>query len=361
MRVRANTNIAAALKILEDGKARDAATLARDGVSAGLFSPSMTETNIYVGLTDYIAREVMRGRRPDIVQDTTAKAFRVNHPVDDWPEVVLAPRPRYLTAEAFSEITTRLHEAATGDDPLIFEKTVCDAFSLMGFVTKHIGGKDAPDGTLDAPLGPLGYRAILECKTAHSGVAENVPPSEPAKFREPYGATAAVIVAPDIKHEAMFAGELNTHDVAFWTVDDLVEALRNDVDPYECRQLFQGGPVHDRLRDLIWNRTHGAEKRAIVIRTILQREAYAAQRDIAGQVPWNEAPVLTPDLAMVLVEGALRKAGTSGAASREEIRSAMGDLVRSLDAVPLPDREGIIVRSPGGEIGASHSAQVRPE
>ncbi|MEA2720305.1 MAG: hypothetical protein QOJ39_2169, partial [Candidatus Eremiobacteraeota bacterium] len=209
---------------------------------------------------------------------------------------------------------------------------------------------DAPDGTLDAPLGPLGYRAILECKTARSGIAENVPPAEPAKFRKRYAATAAVIVAPGIKHEVTFFSELNEHDVSFWTVDELIQALNTDVDSYECRELFKAGPVHDRLRDLVWSRTHGPEKRARVIRDMLQRHGFAAQRDLVNQVPWNDMPALTLDVAMLLVEGALRRAGVTGGATRDEIRAAMDDLVRSFDAVAVPEHGGIIIRTPGHSI-----------
>jgi hypothetical protein len=352
MELRANTNIAAALAILEDGKPRNAAALLRDGIASGSFPSSTTETSLYAGLTEYIARESMRGRQPEIVQDTKTLAFRVNHPVDDWPEVFLAPRPRNVSPETLSTISALLRSTATGKDPAAFERAVCDAFTLMGFIATHIGGNDAPDGTLDAPLGPLGYRAILECKTARSGIAENVPPAEPAKFRERYAATAAVIVAPGIKHEVTFFGELKTHGVSFWTVDELIQALNNDVDSYECRDLFKGGPVRDRLRDLVWSRTHGPEKRARVIRDVLQRQGFAAQRDLVGQVRWSEMPALTLDVAMVLVEGALRRAGVTGGATRDEIRSAMDDLVHSLDAIAVPEHDGIIIRTPGRSVSA---------
>jgi len=347
MDVRANTNIAAVLAILEDGKPRNTAAILREGIANGTLPHSTPETNLYVTLTDYIARVTMRGERPEFIQDPTTREFRVNHPIDDWPEVTLAPRPRNISSETLTLISEQLRTTSTAKDPTAFERAVCDAFSLMGFVAAHIGGHGMPDGTLDAPLGPLGYRAILECKTAHSGVAENVWPAEPAKFREPHNATAAVLVAPGIKHEAMFLGELTAHDVGYWTVDDLILALQQDVDPYECRELFKGGPVHQRMRDLIWNRTHGAEKRALVIRRMLQRQAFDAQRDLVGRVPWSEMPVLNLDLAMVLVERALRIAGVSGGATRDEIRAAMDDLVYTSDAIALPDRGGIIVRTPG--------------
>ncbi len=362
MEVRANTHLASALAILEDGKSRNAEALLRAGIAGGAFPASMTPENIYVDLTQYIQREVTRGRRPEIVQDPKTLKFRVNHPVDDWPQVALLPRPRNVSAETLATISALLRSTSIGDDPTAFERAVCDAFTLMGFIATHIGGHDAPDGTLDAPLGPLGYRAVLECKTAHSGIAENVPPSEPAKFRDRYGATAALIVAPGIKQEQTFFSELKAHDVAFWTVDDLIEALQNDVDSYECRELFKGGAVHDRLHDLIWNRTHGPEKRALVIRSFLQRQGFAAQRDLVGQVPWSEMPALTLDVAMVLVEGALRRAGATGGATRDEIRAAMDDLVRSFDAIAVPEHDGIVIKTADPSIAASlGKAMLDPE
>ena len=53
----------------------------------------------------------------------------------------------------------------SGDHPTAFEAAVCVLFETLRFVTTHIGGNAAPDGYLDAPLGPLAYRAMVECKT----------------------------------------------------------------------------------------------------------------------------------------------------------------------------------------------------
>jgi hypothetical protein len=55
---------------------------------------------------------------------------------------------------------------------------------------------------------------------------------------------------------------------------------------------------------------------------------------------------------MVLVEGALRRAGVTGGATRDEIRSAMDDLVRSFDAIAVPEHDGIIIRTPGRSVSA---------
>jgi len=80
------------------------------------------------------------------------------------------------------------------------------------------------------------------------------------------------------------------------------------------------------------------------VREILRREGYAAQCTLIGEVPPADAPVLSLDAAMLLVESALRHAGATSGATREEVRAAMEDLVRAREAVRVPDRDGIIIR-----------------
>ncbi|MDP9024794.1 MAG: hypothetical protein M3N13_05445, partial [Candidatus Eremiobacteraeota bacterium] len=121
-------------------------------------------------------------------------------------------------------------------------------------------------------------------------------------------------------------------------------ALRNDVDAYECRELFAPGFVRERLADLEWNRSHGPEKRTLVVRQILRREGDAAQRTIVGEITPAEAPVLSLDAAMLLVETALQRAGATSGATRDEVQAAMEDLTRSGEAIRIPDRNGIIIR-----------------
>ena len=52
-----------------------------------------------------------------------------------------------------------------------------------------------------------------------------------------------------------------------------VTALRNDVDAYECRDLFVPSFVSERLADLVWSRSHDEENRKLVVREILRRDA----------------------------------------------------------------------------------------
>ena len=141
-----------------------------------------------------------------------------------------------------------------------------------------------------------------------------------------------------------FMQEIQLHAISVWTVADIITALRNDVDAYECRDLFAPGFVTERLADLVWSRSHGEEKRELVVREILRREGYAAQCTLIGEVTPADAPVLSLDAAMLLVESALRHAGATSGATREEVHAAMEDLVRAREAVRIPDRDGIIIR-----------------
>ncbi len=337
--------IGAVVSVLADGKPRKVADIATEAVRRGLLKPGTTGQRIDAVLTQYIARTIVRGNRPLVVQSTTGDLFRINRPPDDWPSFALPPRPRYTSRADLEAISERLRSLSTGEDPTAFELAVCDAFALLGFVVAHLGGNYEPDGTLDAPLGPLSYRAVLECKTARGdGVVKLARPEEPAKFRDALGAESAVIVGPAFSDGANLIGEIRIHKVSVWTVEDLIAAIANDVDPLECRDLFAPGFVNDALGDLIWSRTHGKEKRLAILRDILRREGYAEQRNLVGRLKAADMPVLTVDAAMMLVEAAMQKAGAVAAPSRDELQQAMADLVRADEAVSVPGRDGIVIR-----------------
>ncbi|HTD36207.1 MAG TPA: hypothetical protein VK669_01740 [Candidatus Limnocylindrales bacterium] len=333
------------IAMLGDGKPRDAQTILDEGLARGLFAPATTKRSVYENLLLYIHQEAAGGHKPAIVEDPVTRKFRINRPVDDWPDVLLAPHPRYIDQPSLDAIAARLRTTADGSDATAFEQAVCDAFARLGFVTRHVGGMYAPDAILDAPLGPLAYRAIVECKSApHVKFVSQPRPEEAAKFRTPNNAEFAVLVGPDFHAGESFSQEIQTHAISVWTVEDLITALRIDVDTYECRALFAPGFVYDRLADLEWSRAHGDEKRAAVIRSILRREGYAAQCELVGHVAPSDAPVLSLDAAMLLVETCLRREGAEAGATREEIRAAMDDLTRSGEAIGIPDRDGIVIR-----------------
>ena|GEM_PF-6894423 len=128
-------------------------------------------------------------------------------------------------------------------------------------------------------------------------------PEEVAKFRTSSNADFAVLVG-EFTSRTDFLQEIQLHAISVWTVADIITALRNDVDAYECRALFAPGFVTERLADLVWSRSHGEEKRELVVREILRREGYAAQCTLIGEVTPADAPVLSLDAAMLLVDSA---------------------------------------------------------
>jgi Restriction endonuclease len=337
--------ISAAVAVLADGRPRSGAALLAEAIQRGLLPSTTRELTLYTSLNEYIMRALAHGRKPAIVQDERSHEFRINHPLDDWPDVALPARALPYAGAAADALAERLRTTATGGDPAAFEAAVCDAFALLGFVAQHVGGIGAPDGILDAPLGPLAYRAIVECKTATPKATVAAPRlEEPAKFRDAYGAQFAVLVGPAFAQDASFSSEMTIHRVAVWTVEDLVRAFALGVDPLECRDLFATGPVTDRMDDLAWDRAHGAEKRLAVIGALLHRAAWAAQCEVVRQVAPADAPVVTLDSALLIVDAALAAANATGGATRAEVETAMHDLVRTGVAVTVPNSTGIVMR-----------------
>jgi len=94
-----------------------------------------------------------------------------------------------------------------------------------------------PDGYLDAKLGPLCYRVMLECKSSAKPL---VRPDvyEAAKYRDQYGAQHCVMLAPSYAGDKESLDEAVNHGVSLWTVDDLVTILELGANAYEFRPLF---------------------------------------------------------------------------------------------------------------------------
>ena len=347
-------NIRAAVAVLADGKPRDADELLAAAVARGLLAPGVSRKHLYIALTQYIARTKGVGRVPLIAQDPDRR-FRANHPADDWPEPrrPLAPRPPPAAAAA---LTDRLRATATGPDPDAFERAVCDAFAALGFVARHIGGHDAPDGTLDAPLGPLGYRVMLECKTGHSGKVTDPDAAEAAKWRDDYHADHAILIGPGFGADTQLQSELATHQVSAWTADDLIALLGSGANPAEIRPLLAPGFAEDRVADALWERAHGRAKRVAVIAETLVDAGWEAQ--VAGAGNRADAPHLNEDAAMLLVDARLRTGGAHLACSRDDVRAAFAYLTSPLvaQAVWLDPAATTIVISSGPLEPAGDSA-----
>jgi DNA primase len=311
--------IAAAIQLLADGKPKTADELLAAGLQAGLLTKSTTRKYIYHSLVAYIGRVRGRGRAPAIVQDQDRR-FRLNHPVDDWPQMV--PSAVAPSSEV-RQLIDRLRQTAVGSDPESFELAVCAAFERLGFMATHVGGFAAPDGYIDAPLGRLAYRVMLECKTAKpGGVVNDANVAEAAKYREQYGATCCVLIGPAFRDETAIDTELRTHNVSLWTVDDLAGALENGCDPFELRPVFDAGRAADKLNELLWSCMHGVNNHVRVACAYLVEEGWKAQQMAAREVAPTEAPLLTVDAGMLLLDERLEREGCTQGCTRAEVEEA---------------------------------------
>jgi hypothetical protein len=80
----------------------------------------------------------------------------------------------------------------------------------------------------------------------------------------------------------------------------------------------------------MWERGHGRAKRVRPIANVLLEERWKAQVLAAKESPHEEAPLLTEDAAMMLVDGWLAKQGAQTGCSREDIRAAFDFLTSPL-------------------------------
>lgn len=337
--------ITAAIAVLSDGVTRDADAILAEAIAQKLLPPDFARKLLYTSLIEYIVRANGDGRRPAIVQ-VQGRAFRLNEPEDAWPQVEM-PAPQALSA-ARQKAIDGLDAAMQSQDPTAFEVAVCDAFAALGFATQHIGGEEQPDGYADAALGVMGYRAMLECKTGKMAVT-HPDVFEAQKYRDAYGAQFCALVGTVFGTELELAKELQTHNVSAWTVEDLQTLLRLGANPQEMRALFAPGFAADRLEDVAWERAHGAGKRARYVVETLRASVWAMQMAEAAQNKPADQPVVTEDAAMLMVDQALRAAGSTAVCDRETVRAAFAYLVNPMvgAAMMTPAGGGIVVMSTG--------------
>jgi DNA primase len=338
-RSRGTGPIAAAMHILADGVTRSTHEILDEAVKERLLAASYNPRYLYTALIEYIARANGNGRKPYIVQDEN-RNFRINEPADDWPNLN-PPPPRAPDPQA-QALVARLTATATGSDPAAFEVAVCDAFAHMGFLTNHVGGNKAPDGYGDAILGPLGYRVMFECKTGKGNVTQ--PDAfEAAKYKDAFHAQYCTLIGPAFPDEIELTQELKTHGVSAWTLDDLTTALLAGANAYELQPCFEPGYAADGLMDLLWNRDHGLGKRVRVVAALLQQAGWDLQTTAARTGTPANAPLLTVDTAMALVDQALARLGSTQGCTREEVTLATEYLANPAIAAAHTANAGIVV------------------
>lgn len=317
--------LAAAMQILADGRTRSAGEIVQEAVNRGLLPPNFDKKLVYTALIEYISRARGGGRKPYVVQDER-RNFRLNEPPDDFPGSLPAPPAPDAQTQA---LIARVGASAIATDPAAFEVAVCDAFAHLGFATAHVGGAKAPDGYADALLGPLGYRVMVECKTAKSDVSQP-DAAEASKFRDAFNAQYCVLIGPAFPNEVELTNELHTHGVSAWTVADLQTALAIAANPYELRPLFEPGYAADALTDLQWSREHGERKRLQTVADLITSAGWHLQEIAVSQGGPSAATHLTIDAAMALVDEALSLEGAHSACTREEMQLAFQYLANPL-------------------------------
>lgn len=311
--------------ILADGKPRSTAEIVAEARRQRLLPERVTPQQISGALSLNIERALLHGRKPFVVQDPDRR-FRLNRPIDDWPEIdttSLAPlaAPAEAPAGAATAIAA-LRKAASGSDSVAFEVAVCSTFEIFGFAATHLGAAGQPDGYADALLGELRYRVMIECKLlGHRNLAESSAPAEAARHREDYHGDYCVVVAPALDAEPNFVAELRTHGVAAWTVDDLARAAVLRLDCSRLRPFFAPGFAANALDDYAWEHLHGSAKRLRVVASLLLEIGLAQQR-MAHTVGDAAPPRLTADVALSLVDERLMAAGSANGVTREEIDAA---------------------------------------
>ncbi len=170
---------------------------------------------------------------------------------------------------------------------------------------------------------------MLECKTA-KGVVTQPDCVEASKYAAAYKAQYNTIIGPEFPEEEELVTELHTHGVTALTVSDLRTLLSLGATPLEIRQLLKPGFACDLLSDLLWERTHGVRKRIAVVAHLVRQEGWKAQVTATQQGGPANAPLLTLDAAMLLVDAALRAAGSVQACTREEVQAAFSHLTDPL-------------------------------
>ena len=331
--------INAAIAILSDGGSLTADDLCAQAIKRGLIPAQTQRKYVYSALIEYIARAMGRGRKPPIVQDEQRR-FRINETPDDWPDLVPPAQPA-PDAQA-QALCDRLESTGSGDDPAAFETAVCDAFAHLGFLTQHLGGHGQPDGVADAILGPLGYRIAIECKTAKTIVTQP-DCAEAAREVGELAAQYGVLVGPAFSDETDLLSELQTHKITALTVADLQTLLHLAATPLDVQTILVPGYAADVVPDLLWQRRHGAAKRVATVARIVQTEGWKAQQTAAEQGGPANAPHLTLDAAMLLVDASLRAAGSTESCTREEVQSAFAYLTNPIIAKAASSGDAIVI------------------
>jgi Restriction endonuclease len=328
--------LAAIRTLLADGKAYSAEELCALGIEHKLLAPATIPNYVRNAIKTLLDRQRDRGEKPEFVLLRDGR-YRLDMPVDafaghDDPEPS-NPAIEALIASLQSSAYRRT-PAQPGDGPNIgapFERDVAAAFGALGFRAKRMGGEGEPDVVATAPLGDRAYTVVVECKTVATAENQvrNPAAQEAGRLRDAVGGDYAVLLGPDFARAAEVDGELQTHRVALWTCEDLIELLRTHA-VHAIRwsllvPLFAPGRASGAIAEFTQHHVHGDRKRAHVAYRYVLEEGLAYQELLANadpQVHRTVAP-LTVEALAVLVNERLAHENELGRVSLDDIRRAV--------------------------------------
>jgi hypothetical protein len=293
--------------LLAGGRARSAEDLCTAGIAAKLLPPGTLAKYVYNAIVGLIGRQQLRGERPDFVELADGR-FRLNVPLDPFPFEAQPAVPN----PAVDALCDRIRAAANrkippgpddkGNEGAPFEHAVADAFARLGFIAWRDGGHAAPDVIATAPLGAGAYTLTAECKSfaAAQPNVQWVAASEAARLRDQVHAQYAVLIGAGIPEEKALLDELLAHNVALWSVEDLIALLQANAEhpiPWTVYPaLLTPGSAHQRITDALFEHRHGPRQRATIALRLMWEEALKYQRSLTTA----DTQIQTTDAALTI-------------------------------------------------------------
>jgi len=320
--------------VLADAKPHSAAEICSEGIARGFLAATTIPSYVQHGIATLLDRERDRGEKPEIVILPNGD-YRLNVPINPFEGFVEPVRDRSVLDALIAKLRSaviREMPASPADGPNIgapFERAVAEAFTFLGLDASRLGGEGEPDVVATAPLGSLLYRTVVECKTVatmklHGSAGFVV---EAARMRDTVGATYAVLLGLDFPDERGIASELETHDVALWTLEHLITVLEcqlhHPIKWDALRPLFAPGRVTDAAAAFRAEHLHGAFTRARLALQYAMQEGLSYQRSLTTEAGSPEDALLTPEALTLLVNQRMAREGMIGRCSTDDIRSAL--------------------------------------
>jgi hypothetical protein len=354
--------LAAVRTLLADGKAHSAEELCALGIRQGLLGEATIPNYVRNAIKTLLDRQRDRGEAPEFVQLRDGR-YRLDLPVDAFGGHD-DPVPVDHAIEALiARLAASAHRGtapAPGDGPNIgapFERDVAAAFAALGLRAERFGGEGAPDVVGTAPLGDRAYTVVVECKTVAGAddVVKNPVAQEAGRLRDAVGGDYAVLIGPAFPHSDEIDGELMTHRVALWTVDDLGVLLRahatHAIRWSRLVPLFAPGRMSAAIAAFAYAHVHGERKRAHVTYRYVLEEGLRYQELLGSadpEVQQTSAP-LTVEALAVLVNERLAREGELGRVSIDDVRGAVAYGTHPLVDTMAVDGERVTVEMRSAE------------